>query len=389
MQITSLIFEILKLFFIITIIITCLLTFIWLNYLTWNKRYYFFILSCLGFGCALTASVVLKCDEIIVYSIFAFFTLSAYTFKFFLRGRFKSPVYFCAPAFFGVFLLFIYPIFFELYLSFHNLNLGTLSEFINTGKLSFVGLENYKEVLKIKPGQESFFEITQRTLMWTAVNLFFHVTFGVLFALLLNSKIKFFSLYRTILILPWAIPQLIAVLALRGEFQATFGLVNQLLESLFHIEGRPWLSEPRGVFMAYCIVNIWLGIPFMMVVALSGLQAIPKSYYEAASLDGANVFQQFKSITLPLLKPTMLPAIILGTIWTFNNVNVVYLMTGGGTLSVEGADILVSDLYRQAFLYYRYSYSAAYAVIIFIILVVFSLLFMKATSQPSPPKSNR
>ena len=145
-----------------------------------------------------------------------------------------------------------------------------------------------------------------------------------------------------------------------------------------------WWTDPQALFASICIVNIWLGIPFMMMVSLSGLQSISKSYYEAASLDGATRWQRFKHITLPLLKPIMVPSMILGMIWTFNNVNVVYLMTAqrGGS---EGADILVSDLYKQAFVYNRYSFSAAYAIVIFLILLVLTFVWMRSSKMTADP----
>lgn len=170
-------------------------------------------------------------------------------------------------------------------------------------------------------------------------------------------------------------PQVVAVLAWRGEFHPQFGFVNQLL-SLVGISGINWWSDPVPIFLSCCLVNIWLGIPFMMIVFLGGLQAIPRSYYEAASIDGASKLTQFFQITLPMLKPTVVPSITLGTIWTFNNINVIYLMTGqdGGN---ESADILVSALYKSAFTYSRYSFSAAFAMVIFVILFVFALAWMR------------
>jgi arabinogalactan oligomer/maltooligosaccharide transport system permease protein len=110
----------------------------------------------------------------------------------------------------------------------------------------------------------------------------------------------------------------------------------------------------------------------MMINSLGALQSIPASVYEAAAIDGASRWQQFKNITLPLLQPVMLPAAMLGAIWTFNNLNVIYLMTDGGRY--EGADILVTDLYKQSFTYYRYGFAAAYSFVIFVILVGITLI---------------
>ena len=125
------------------------------------------------------------------------------------------------------------------------------------------------------------------------------------------------------------------------------------------------------------LINIWLGIPFMMVVILGGLQSISASYYDAADIDGASYFQKLRYITIPLIRPVLMPAVTLGTVWTFNNINVIYLVTGqsGGT---ERADILVSALYKAAFTYNRYSYSAAFAIVIFAILFFVSVFYLKS-----------
>ena len=116
----------------------------------------------------------------------------------------------------------------------------------------------------------------------------------------------------------------------------------------------------------------------MMVVILGGLQSISQHYYDAAAIDGASAFQQFRMITLPLIKPVLAPAVTLGTVWTFNNINVIYLVTGqaGGT---EDADIMVSALYKASFSFYRYSYSAAFAIVIFFILFAFAMAWLKWT----------
>ena len=135
-----------------------------------------------------------------------------------------------------------------------------------------------------------------------------------------------------------------------------------------------WLT--RHALLTCTIINVWLGIPFMMVVILGGLQSISRHYYDAAAIDGASAWQQFRHITLPLIKPVLAPAVTLGTVWTFNNINVIYLVTGQ-TGGFEDADILVSALYKAAFTFYRYSYSAALAIVIFLILFSVSLLWLK------------
>jgi len=212
--------------------------------------------------------------------------------------------------------------------------------------------------------------------------VFFHVAGGFALALLLNNNIRFKGAYRTLLVIPWAMPQVVAVLAMRGEFHSQNGFVNIVLAKLtaafpflVHLGIGPvqWLSDWP---LATCtLINIWLGIPFMMVVILGGLQSISSSYYDAADIDGASYFQKLRYITLPLIRPVLMPAVTLGTVWTFNNINVIYLVTGqsGGT---ERADILVSALYKAAFTYNRYSYSAAFAIVVFALLFFISVTYL-------------
>ena len=131
-------------------------------------------------------------------------------------------------------------------------------------------------------------------------------------------------------------------------FNQEYGSINLMLNKYLHMNPIQWLSQPLETFSACIMTNIWLGFPFMMVIALGGLQSISNDLYEAAEVDGANRWQQFINITIPMLKPVMIPAIILGTVWTFNNINVVWLVSNGGEPS-DMTHILVSYVYKAAF----------------------------------------
>jgi len=157
-------------------------------------------------------------------------------------------------------------------------------------------------------------------------------------------------------------------------FTQEYGAINLLL-SKFGVPTITWLSDPTLVFIACIITNVWLGVPFMMMIALGGLQSIPHELYEAARIDGAGRWEQFKQITIPMLKPVMIPAITLGIVWTFNNLNVMWLISNGGE-PADSTHILVTYVYRAAFNLYRYGYAAAFSMIIFIILAIFSITFM-------------
>jgi arabinogalactan oligomer/maltooligosaccharide transport system permease protein len=307
----------------------------------------------------------------------------ALVFRYVVRGQHSLPIMLLAPGFIGLALLIAYPLFFEVYLAFHDLKLTTIMVWSRTGSIPFVGFKHFYKVFTSSPlSSITFLQLFGRTLWWTFINVFCHVAGGFILALLLNNCSRFRGLYRTFLVIPWAMPQVVAILALRGEFHSQYGFINIMLLHLVHalpflaawgVGPVEWLS--RHPLLTCTLINVWLGIPFMMVIILGGLQSISKHYYDAAAIDGASAWQQLRHITLPLLRPVLGPAITLGTVWTFNNINVIYLVTGqaGGS---EDADILVSALYKAAFTFYRYSYSAALAIVIFLILFFFSLLWL-------------
>lgn len=272
-----------------------------------------------------------------------------------------------APALLIMSLVVLYPFIYNVVISFSNMNLSHFRDW------NIKGFRNYLLVI----GDGSFWYFFFKTILWTVMNLIFHVSIGVYLALLLNKDIKGKTIYRTLLILPWAVPPYITALTWRGMFNSEYGAVNLILENLMGVQ-IPWLSTEWGAFAACIITNIWLGFPFMMIVALGGLQSIPDELYEAADIDGANPWNKFKNITLPLLKPVMVPAVTLGVIWTFNNFNVVWLVSNAGEPS-DKTHILVSWVYKSAFTYFRMGYAAAFSMIIFAILFVFSWRFIKST----------
>ena len=251
-----------------------------------------------------------------------------------------------------------YPFFFNVYISLTNWN---MYHFRNP---ELIGLTHYFRLF----AEADFYRIFGKTIAWTAINLVFHFTLGLGAALLLNRKLPGRNIYRALLILPWAMPQYISALTWRGMFNVEYGAVNLMLGKI-GVEAVPWFTSEFWAFMAPVITNIWLGFPFIMVIALGGLQSIPKELYEAARIDGAGPVRQFFSITLPMLKPVLMPALVLGTIWTFNNLNVIWLVTDQG-LPADKTHILVTYVYKAAFMYYRYGYAAAFSVFIFLCLVV-------------------
>ncbi|MBT4291565.1 sugar ABC transporter permease [bacterium] len=273
---------------------------------------------------------------------------------------------FIGPAMLVLLVVIAYPFFYNIYMSMTNWN---MYHFRNP---EFIGLKHYARLFT----EPDIFKIFGKTLAWTAINLVFHFILGLSAALLLNNKIKARPIYRALLILPWAMPQYISALTWRGMFNLEYGSVNLLLAKI-GIEPIGWFSSEFWAFLAPSITNIWLGFPFIMVIALGGLQSIPEELYEAARIDGAGAWRRFRSITLPMLKPVPTPALVLGTIWTFNNLNVIWLVTNQG-MPADKTHILVTYVYKAAFTYYRYGYAAAFSVLIFLILLLIVKLYRKA-----------
>ncbi len=250
------------------------------------------------------------------------------------------------------------------------------------GNFTFVGLRNFWEVLSGGGASIThplnFWFTLGVTLMWTLFNVVLHVGIGLGLALLLKDPLlKMKGIYRVLLIIPWAMPNYITALMWKGMFQQQYGAINVLLDSL-GVGSISWFSTFWPAFMANVITNTWLGFPFMMVVSLGALQSIPASLYEAAEVDGASRWQQFRMITLPLLRPALFPAIVLGSIWTFNMFNVIYLVSGGEPAGAT--DILITEAYQWAFRRgERYGLAAAYAALIFVVLLIYSRMANRLT----------
>jgi arabinogalactan oligomer/maltooligosaccharide transport system permease protein len=274
-----------------------------------------------------------------------------------------------APGLVVILAVIAFPLAFNFLLAFSNANIYHIRDW------RLIGFGQFISVFR----QQLFWSILLKTVIWTAVNMVFHLAIGVFLAVVLHQKfIRGKSIWRVLLILPWALPQYITALTWRGMFNYEYGAVNLLITKYLHLPPVQWLTSPFEAFVAVIITNIWLGFPFMMVIALGGLQSIPDELYEAADVDGASKWFQFWNITAPLLRPVMIPAITLGVIWTFNNINVVWLVSNMGE-PADSTHILVSYVYKAAFNMYRFGWAAALSVVIFAILFTFSQVFLRKT----------
>jgi arabinogalactan oligomer/maltooligosaccharide transport system permease protein len=279
-----------------------------------------------------------------------------------------------APAMLGLGVLVGIPFLFEIGLSlFHH----------DHGVFTFVGLQNFVDILRgggssFEPGTLPYALVL--TVVWTVSNVLLHLGIGLALALLLQKPAKAASrVYRLLLIVPWAVPSYLTALIWKSMFDADVGAVNRILG----LTGMSWMNGTGTAFLANLITNVWLGVPFMMVVCLGALSSIPLELYEAARVDGAGRLDQLLHITLPLLKPALLPAVLLGSIWTFNKFEVIYLVSEGRP---DGAtDILVTEAYRWAFERGlaqggAYGYAAAYSVVIFAVLLVYGWMSQRLAS---------
>jgi arabinogalactan oligomer/maltooligosaccharide transport system permease protein len=258
------------------------------------------------------------------------------------------------------------------------------------GEFTFVGLRNFVSILSSEGfglwDPMSFWFTLAVTIAWTAVNVVMHAGIGLGLALLLRDPwMKLKGVYRVLLIVPWAVPNYITALIWRGMFNEQFGAINAVL-GLLGVEPVAWFGRFATSFAANVATNTWLGFPFMMVVTLGALQSIPRDLEEAAEVDGAGAWLRFRHVTLPLLRPALLPAIILGSVWTFNMFNVIYLVSAG---EPDGStEILISEAYKWAFTRQaQYGYASAYAVLVFGILWLYTRLTRRVTGEaPGAPR---
>ena len=257
------------------------------------------------------------------------------------------------------------------------------------GYSSFVGLNNILEMFTDSRLSTPFMKIFGWTLTWAALSVFFTFTVGLALALLLNNpRLRSRALYRTLLIIPWAIPSFISVLVWRhGFFNETYGFINKFIVSgLMGFEPIRWLNNDFWAKVSCLIVNTWLGFPYMMTVSLGALQSIPYTFYEAASIDGAGRGLRFRKITLPLLMTSIAPLLVGSFAFNFNNFVGIYLLTNGGPempnsiTNAGSTDILISYTYKLAFEGSRgqnFGYASAITLFIFLLVIAISSVNFK------------
>ncbi len=283
------------------------------------------------------------------------------------RAKQKSmltPYGFVSPASLTILILVVYPILYGIYISFFDTNL--------VNKWKFVGLRYYLQALT----DASFLHSLEKTMIFTVAVVAGHFVLGFIFASVLNMNIRFRTIFRGILILPWLFPDVVIAYLFKWILNTQGGSVNELLLHIGLIsEPVGWLSTSATAFPCVILVSIWKGYPLVMVQILAGIQTISTDMYEAAEIDGANMWQRFRYITLPALKPILTTILILDTVWVFKQFTMIWLMTSGG----PGSTTMVSaiEIYKNAFSYFKYGLASAQSVYILVICYLIGVVFRR------------
>lgn len=276
----------------------------------------------------------------------------------------------------GILFLTIMPIIFGMMIAFTNYS---SPDHIPPAKLvDWVGFDTFKQLLTLKSWSHTFYGVLGWTVAWAILSTVTTYFGGFLVAMIVQQKeIKLKGLWRTILVVPYAIPQLISLLVMRNLFNGQFGPLNQYLMAL-GFDRVPWLSDPMWARATAIITNMWVGIPVSMILIMGVLTSIPRDLYEAAEVDGASISQRFRIITLPMVLFSTAPILITQFAGNINNFNAIYLLTSGnpvvGDYQYAGAtDLLVTWLYKLTLSQERFNMASALGVIIFILIAGFSL----------------
>jgi multiple sugar transport system permease protein len=287
-----------------------------------------------------------------------------------MAARKKREAYcFILPAFIYIILVLGYPLVYNVVLSLKNVNVKNLTK----GGSVFVGLQNYIDLFN----NPTFILVLKNTFIFTIACLVFQFTIGFALALFFYQKFTLSGPVRGLLLVSYMIPMSVTGLLGKNIF-SNAGLVNNLLAKI-GIVGPEWLVNTSTALIAVIIMNCWVGIPFNMLLLISGLTSISPEVYESASIDGASWTQRFVHITLPLMKGSMLSVLMLGFIYTFRAFDLMYIMTAGGPLN--STDVLGTYSYMLSFTQYEFSKGAAVAMVLFACLFVVGLFYLRLLSK--------
>lgn len=278
---------------------------------------------------------------------------------------------FILPAVIYMLIFIGYPIVYNWIISFQDATAKTLKD----SHRAFVGLANYKAIF----ADLSFRGSLLHTLIYTVGCLVIQFTLGFLFAMFFAKKFSFSKPIRGFIVISWMLPVTVTALVFKFMFGESSGIVNTILMNL-HLTKEPigWLLNGNTAMLALIIANSWVGVPFNMLLLTTGLNNIPADVYEAASIDGANGFQKFINITIPLLRSTIMSVLVLGFVLTFKVFDLVYVMTGGGP--VDATEMLSTYSYKLSFRLFHFGEGSAAANVLFVCLFLVALVYLKTIS---------
>jgi multiple sugar transport system permease protein len=279
----------------------------------------------------------------------------------------KSPFFYLLPMIIFMAIMVAYPIGRVFYLSFTQ-NILTRPDLVG----AFIGLENYITLFS----SAEFWETLGRTAVWTTLSVVGKTLIGFGIAWMLSKDIAFKRFYMLLLMIPWVTPMVVAAVAWRWIYDGQFGMLNYILMQVNILqEPYVWLGNKMSAFIATAVTDMWVGIPFMAMMFLAGLQSISVELLESASMDGASSFQRLIHIVLPIMKPIILVATTLSAIWTFNSFGVIWPLTRGGP--VDATQTLIIEAYKRSFGAFDMGMGATVAVVIFFILLMFTILYKR------------
>ncbi len=283
----------------------------------------------------------------------------------------KAGFLFALPAAIYMLVFVGYPMIQNLILSLKDVDVYT---FADSSKQKFIGFTNYIELFK---GDNAIMPTAiKNTLVFTVISIFFQFFIGFGLALLFNKKFKGSSFFRGVTMISWLLPVTVAGLLFKFMFASKGGIINQLFMSL-HLIDAPleWLLEPKLAMAASIVANIWIGIPFNMMLLITGLTTIPEEIYESSKLDGASKLQTLFKITIPMIKPAIMSVLTLGFVYTFKVFDLVWVMTKGGP--VNATELVSTYAYKLSFEQFQFSKGASAANILFLILFAVGIFYIK------------
>lgn len=277
-----------------------------------------------------------------------------------------SNYVFVLPGVLFMIIFMVFPILYNLLLSFQNVTLTNLR-----GDHDFVGLLNYKTIF-----QDELFTLSfKNSAVFTVVCIVFQFGIGFVLALFFNRRFPGRDMMRSVMLLAWMMPIVITATLFKWMLAGDHGVMNYLMQQIGLIEShRFWLSEEKTALYGTILANIWIGVPFNMIILLAGLQSLPDHLFEAAKIDGAGRWRQFRDITIPLMRPTILVLLMLGLIYTFKVFDLIFIMTGGGP--VNASTVFPLYAYRLAFINFEFSLGAAVSSVMFFILIALSAVYL-------------